>query len=320
MVKSLRVDLKMDDAVGVSNKSNELVDVSNESGGTSISSDSFSKHNSSDSPKPSTSSPPSSKSDFATTSSTWSPFTKPVVGKAGIDYEIVETPDDKVLSILNEKHSNDNAKKIIDSNNFYSLFITMSVMMKDPDDWKLKWARFEFDMGGPDVSVTSYAPDNKGIKTSIEKTGSRNFTLSLNGKVGVSVDGKESTTTKDTTSERTISVGPELSAEAKYDNTKGWKVTFDQNVSDLKGVSQKKTDGGQMLTWDMYKNEAIQAPGGNIGETTITYATCVVRVPKNSPPKMVTVSVSGDAKGGLLRRNGKIEFASMPSFPIVPAI
>src|SRR5687768_947328 len=138
---------------------------------------------------------------------------KKVRGQAGFDYEIVQTRTDIIAEVLNEKYGYDDITRLLQLYKFYTIFLHMNVKMYDPGSWSLSWARFEFELDGIDISVLSFAPNTEGIKTTIEKNGSRDLNLSLSGELN-----------------NPLSLDPsdiKISSEISYNNKKGWKVNFD---------------------------------------------------------------------------------------------
>jgi hypothetical protein len=176
-----------------------------------------------------------------------------VTGQAGFDYEIVKARPEMVVEVLNEKYNYDDVNRVLQSYRFYNLFLGMNIKMHDPDTWALSWARFEFEIDGPDVSVLSYAPNVEGIKATIERNGSRDLNLSLTGEIGISAMGGMGDS--------------KISPGVTYDRKNGWTVKFDDTVEEVKGFKMRTVDGTINLQWDIYKNKAVKVPQGNIGET-----------------------------------------------------
>jgi hypothetical protein len=229
---------------------------------------------------------------------------KKVTGQAGFDYEIVRTRPDIVVELLNEKYEDVDAKRILQSYEFHTLFLNMSIKINEPNIWTLSWARFEFEIDESDASVLSFAPNVDGVKTTIEKNGSRELNLSLTGEIDLP-----------------IGIGSKITPDISYDKKNGWTVKFDATVEEVKGFKQRTTNGRVNLQWDIYKNKAIQVPESNLGVTSGAYATSLISTPKGSDSNM-NVKVSGETlrRGTSVRSHGIIELASRAMFSIEPTL
>jgi hypothetical protein len=232
---------------------------------------------------------------------------KKVTGQAGIDYEIVQTRPDMVVEVLDEKYEYNDVAKILQSHAFHTLFLSMSVKMHDPDTWVLSWARFEFEIDGYNASVLSFAPNVDGVKTIIEKNGSREFNMGLSAELGLPVS--------------PAPVDVKISSDITYNKKNGWTVKFDATVEEVKGFKTRTANGAINLQWDIYKNNAIQVPQSNIGTTSGVYATALIGSPKGSDT-IVNVKVSGETvrKGTSIRGRGVIELNSVCKFMLEPTL
>ena len=230
---------------------------------------------------------------------------KTIAGQAGFDYEIIKTSPDIVAELLSTKYSYDKFEMVFKSYTFYTLFLSMSIKMSDPAKWILSWARFEFELNGQ-VSVISFTPNVDGIKTTIEKNGSRELNLSLSAELGLP---------------ETNPLDLKLSPEITYNKNRGWKVKYNTMVEEVKGFKTRTTTGKINLQWDIYNNKAIQIPESNIGKTSGIYATALISTPKNSEGS-INVKVSGTAlsKGLSIMNHGLIELASINTFNIEPTL
>src|SRR2546422_4312413 len=81
---------------------------------------------------------------------------KKVTGQAGFDLEIMQTRPNVVAEVLNDRYEYKDVSRILQSYEFNTLFLNMNVRMNDPDSWALSWARFEFEIVGPNPSVLSF--------------------------------------------------------------------------------------------------------------------------------------------------------------------
>lgn len=229
-----------------------------------------------------------------------------VTGQAGFDYEIIQTPIDKVVEVISEKYDYNNIKRILQSYTFYTLFLDMNIKIEDPNRWVLNWARFEFDIDGQNISILSFAPNVEGIKTTIEKNESRELNMALSAELGLPA---------------VIPVDVKISPEIAYNKKNGWTVKFDTTIEEVKGFKTRTTNGTINLQWDIYKNKAIETPQSNIGETSGVYATALISTSKNSET-IVKVKVSGETSGigNTLRSKGIIEIDSRAKFKLEPTM
>jgi hypothetical protein len=231
---------------------------------------------------------------------------KKVTGQAGFDYEIVRTRSDLVTEVLSKKYRYTDPARVFKLYDFYTLFLSMNVKMDKPATWDLRWARFEYEIYESNTSVLSFAPEVDGIKTTIEKNGSREFNMSLSAEIGPSLpDGSD----------------PKINANVGYGNKKGWNVKYDARVEEVRGFKQRTTNGRVNLQWDIYKNKATEIPGSSIGETSGIYASALVSIPKGSRTT-VNVKVSGETlrKGIAIRSHGIIELATRSTFNLQPTV
>src|SRR5215204_130846 len=232
---------------------------------------------------------------------------KKVTGQAGFDYEVVKARPDIVAEVLNEKYDYDDVSRVLQSHQFQNLFLGMNIKMNDPDTWALSWGRFEFEIGGSNVSVLSFAPNLEGIKTIIEKNGSRDLNLSLTGEIGMPV---------------ISGIGDsKITPGVTYNKKNGWTVKFDDTVEEVKGFKIRTINGTINLQWDIYKNKAVTIPESNIGETAQVYATALISTPKDSKIA-INVKVSGETShiGASVRSRGIIELASRATFNVQPTL
>jgi hypothetical protein len=229
-------------------------------------------------------------------------------GQAGFDYEIVRTRPDIIADILNDRQESVEITRILKSYDFHTLFLSMNVKMNDPDSWALSWARFEYEMVGENLGVLAFSPTLDGVKTTIERTGSRELNMSLSAELGPPAAA-------------TSLIDAKISPDISYDKKTGWTVRFDTTVEEVRGFKTRTTNGKINLQWDVYKNKALQVPESNIGVTSGVYATALISSPKDSKP-IVNVKVSGETvrKGTSLRSRGMIELASRGMFNIQPTL
>jgi len=229
---------------------------------------------------------------------------KKVTGQAGFDYEIVHTLPDIVIALLNEKYNYTDVTRILQSYDFYTLFLCMNVKINEPGIWALNWARFEFEINESSASVLSFAPNVDGVKATIEKNGSRELNLSLTGELGVP-----------------LIPGTKINQNIIYDKRNGWTVKFDTTVEEVKGFKMRTTNGKINLQWDIYNNKAIKIPGGNLGETSGAYANALIGVPKRSDT-IVNVKIAGETlrTGIAIRSHGIIELGTRATFKIEPTL
>jgi len=228
---------------------------------------------------------------------------KKVTGQAGFDYEIVQTLPEIVTEVLNEKYDHNQISRILQKYSFYTLFLAMNIKMNDPQGWALSWARFEYEMVGDNLAVLSFSPNLEGIKTTIERLGSRELNMSLSAEL------------------KPISVDTIVSPGISYDKKRGWTVKFDTMIEEVRGFKTRTMDGKINLQWDIYKNKAIQVPDDNMGVTAGVYGTALISSPRHSEPS-INVKVSGETvrKGQSIRSRGIIELTSGGMFSIQPTL
>lgn len=134
------------------------------------------------------------------------------IGGKGIDWMLDRFLQKKEL--LNEKYEYTDARRILQSYVFHTLFLNMNIKIIEPNIWSLSWARFEFEIDESNASVLSFAPNVDGVKTAIEKNGSRELNLSLTGVIDLPG-----------------STGSKISSNISYDKKNGWTVKFDATVA-----------------------------------------------------------------------------------------
>ena len=231
----------------------------------------------------------------------------PVTGRAKLDYDVVNTPDQNVSKILDTMVTEDDRNKFMNSNEFYTLFLGMNVTMDDPATWKLKWARFIFDINGDNVGILLYSPNDQGIKAEIEKTGSREFNLSLSAEIGPP-----------------MSQGTKITPGVSYDKKNGWTVKYDNTIAEVKGFKSRGAGDKVNLEWDMYRDEAAEVPESSIGFTTSVYGTALVSNTNGAEKSNVGITIDGSTKRiqhARLRRNeGTIQKTFIDNFKVEPTI
>jgi hypothetical protein len=242
---------------------------------------------------------------------------KKIVGEAGVDYDIKKTPLSLMVESLARKYEQEQVEDILKKFEFLTMFLGMSVKINNPGEWILKWARFGFEFAGDGIAILSSAPDFEGVKTTIERNGSRDVNLSLAAEFGPSMTQK--TTDLNKSDELTVVPGVKISPGITYDRKDGWIVKYEKKIDEVKGFKSRLRNGNLKVTWDIYRNPAIEIPCNNIGDTAVAYGSALIVKPRSSDA-MVIADVSGEAVSlsTRLRREGLIELASIAQFSLEP--
>lgn len=223
-----------------------------------------------------------------------SPFRTSQVGSVGIDCDVHVTPTALIPEIIKGKYgSYVSPEDFQNDRTFYTMLLTMNGKVSECTSYMIQHLKFIFNIGDNNTKIISFEPTGEGINAKIEKNGSRKFNFSLDGKIGASLEHSSDNKNNQTT----LSVGPDLSTSVGYDNERGWNVTFEKVISEVKGYTEKNsTSGLQELFYEMFRNETIVAPNERLGETVVVFATIIFSVPKKFSNIGIKYNATGSVK------------------------
>lgn len=175
----------------------------------------------------------------------------------------------------------------------------MSVLLANPSEWALDWARFRFSTPSPPTSVASYMPQVDGISLKAQQGGS----VSVSPSFTVAPTGGTS-----------VTVGPIFTSQ------KTWQGNYTTSVDTLKGFMGMFTAGLIELIWEMTADKAVQAVGGSQGHAVVATAVTIFQFPRGSPVPEIKVDFEGQARRpkGVTFRPGYIEAPSLGTFSLDP--
>lgn len=209
--------------------------------------------------------------------------------KGGAYYSILEifkADSEDVKNILREETpgiTEDELKKRIDNNDFYAIFLDISVDIPDPHRTFILYNQMSFSIGN-EAKIITFDPKEELQKGKLTKSGKRTYELSGGGSAGFSI--KQTSETKESKTEATV--GPQVELKGKLGSESSYSFDVPISVEEIVGVRK-----GNAVEWSVYGNQEYRPPVEEVGRNVGFKAGMLLQVPKE---KTVSVKVSNDGK------------------------
>jgi hypothetical protein len=173
------------------------------------------------------------------------------------------TREDMIKTSLDERGVSD-IDGALEKYSFYTISFNLVIAMNEPVNSFLEFAKFGFKFD-KDVTILKIMPETEGIKSTLDKTITRNLKI---------------TPTFELKAAGTITANTSV----EYIRNNGWTYSVPINIVNVKGYTMNYVDNVEVF-WDIYGRKDTHTPDNNIGETTVVLAVLSLQAPKDRTVK-----------------------------------